>query len=203
MRFDSLTKADISKLIAQIPISEPINEFPTSFIDKPPKPAAVILPLLRKNDQWHLLFIRRAENDADRHSGQVAFPGGAREPIDTSIKAAALREAHEEIGLDPNDVQILGQLQDFITISNFLVTPFIGVIPWPYPLSPSPEEVVRVFTIPVHWLARSQNHTTDWQEIPGQDANVPVIYYDEYDGEVLWGVSARFTIQFLEAMTLV
>lgn len=202
MQSDSLTIADISRRLDQISLSEPVNEFPNSYFDDPPKPAAVLLPLLRQDEKWHLLFIRRTENDADRHSGQVAFPGGGREPEDTSIKAAALREAQEEIGINPDDVQILGQLQEFVTISNFLVTPFVGVIPWPYPLSPSPAEVVRAFTIPLDWLAHPKNHTIDHRKIPGQDIRIPVIRFEEYDGEVLWGVSARFTIQFLKTLKL-
>ena len=203
MHSNSLTEADITKCIAQIPQSEPFNEYSTSFFDGPPTPAAVLLPLLLQDDKWHLLFIRRTNNDGDYHSGQVAFPGGAREPEDRSIKLAALREAHEEIGLNSTDVHILGQLNDFVTISSFQVTPFVGVIPWPYPLSLSSEEVVRAFTIPLDWLANPHNHKIDHREIPGRDNPIPVIYFDEYDGEVLWGASARFTLHFLKTLKLI
>ena len=200
MRFSSLTEKEIASHLKALPRTGPINEFPDAFFDRPPRRAAVLIPFLRQDDNWHLLFIHRTENDGDRHSGQVAFPGGAVDPEDISLKDAALREANEEIGLLSRDVQILGQLNDFITISNYHVTPFVGVIPWPYPISPSPDEVLRVFTIPLEWLADPNNHRTKTHEIPGMENQIPVIFFDEYDGEMLWGVSARFTLYLMESL---
>ena len=91
------------------------------------------------------------------HSGQVAFPGGRADPEDTDPEQTALREAYEEIGLRPSDVHLLGRLQDYLTITNYQVTPVVGVIPWPYDLHPAEEEVSRVFAIPLDWLAQAEH----------------------------------------------
>lgn len=202
MRFISPTEQEIANRLKALPRTDAINEFPEAFFNRPPRRAAVLIPFLLQDSEWHLLFIRRAENEGDRHSGQVAFPGGVMDPKDKSPQDTALREADEEIGLLSRDVKILGQLNDFITISNFHVTPFVGVIPWPYPIAPSQDEVVRVFTIPLKWLADPKNHRIENRAIPGGHDRNPVIYFEEYDGELLWGVSARFTIYLLESLKL-
>ena len=88
--------------------------------------AAVLAPLQRRGEQWHLLLIKRAERHGDRHSGQVAFPGGGVEPQDPSVTAAALREAEEEIGLTATHVDIIGQLPDYNTVSDYVVSPVHG-----------------------------------------------------------------------------
>lgn len=114
-------------------------EFPElqQILSGPPKPAAVLLPLLWVEDGWNLLFTRRTTG-LQEHSGQVAFPGGRMDPDDCCVEETALREAQEEIGLAPKDVQLLGRLKETLTISNYLVTPLVGAIPWPYPLRPLP-----------------------------------------------------------------
>lgn len=176
-------------------------EFPDlqKFLTGSPRPAAVLIPFLMKEDGWHLLFTRR--NPAlQEHSGQVAFPGGRMDPLDETPIDTALREAREEIGLSPQDVQILGRLQDYLTITNYLVTPVVGVMPWPYPLRISPHEVSHVFTIPLEWLADPQNHGIQHRSISSRMAPVPVIYFQPYEGEVLWGASAKFTLGLLEAL---
>ena len=114
----------------------------------------------------------------------------------------ALREAQEEIGLSPNDVQVLGRMNDYLTITNYLVTPVIGVMPWPYPLRISSHEVSRVFTIPLAWLADPQNHEVRQRSIPGQNNPIPVVYFRSYEGEILWGASARFTLGLLDVLHL-
>ncbi|MDD5168046.1 MAG: CoA pyrophosphatase, partial [Syntrophales bacterium] len=125
----------------------------------PPRPAAVLIPLIRMPIEsggpgWHILYTRRTDL-VEHHKGQVSFPGGRRDPGDSSPEATALREACEEIGLNPADVHILGRMDDFLTVSNYRVTPVVGTMPWPYPLTLSPNEVSRVFTVPVDWLADS------------------------------------------------
>lgn len=164
------------------------------------RPAAVLIPLVWHTGEWNLLFTRRTET-VQRHKGQVSFPGGASDPGDLTPEDTALREAHEEIGLQPQDVCILGRLGHLATISNFLVTPVLARIPFPYPFQLSQDEVSRVFTIPVRWLADPAHREERPRTLPnGLVENN--IYYQPYDGEILWGISARITVELLDTLDL-
>lgn len=196
----NLTPEEIQARLAAQPDLPTEGQYPTDFFDGPPRQAAVLLPLIQIASEWHLLYIRRTVVTGDTHSGQVAFPGGAREQQDASLIDTALREAAEEIGIQPTDVKILGQLHNFLTISNFLVTPFIGLLPWPYPLTPSPREVDRWFSIPLAWLADAANRYEVQRDWENDSSSFSVIFYNEYDRETLWGASARFTLALLEAL---
>jgi 8-oxo-dGTP pyrophosphatase MutT (NUDIX family) len=178
-----------------------LPEFPilADFLRGEPKPAAVLIPFLRKEDGWHILFTRRNAN-LPEHSGQVAFPGGRADSQDASLEMTALREAWEEIGIHPSDVKVLGRLPKFLTITNYLVTPIVGQIPWPYPLRPASDEVSRIFTISLDWLTDPQNHEERMRALPEPFAPISVIYFKEYDGEILWGASARFTLVLLNIL---
>ncbi|MFQ5921679.1 MAG: NUDIX hydrolase [Anaerolineales bacterium] len=162
-------------------------------------PAAVLIPLYQEDGHWKLLFTRRTDS-VDVHAGQVSFPGGQIEASDGTAVAAALREAQEEIGLDPADVETLGQLNPLFTVTQFLVTPVVGVIPWPYPLAPNPTEVARTFGVPIEWLADPNNLKVQERQplIPGR--NVQVYYFKEFEGEAIWGVTARITVDFLQML---
>ncbi len=159
--------------------------------------AAVLLPLLWYDRQWHLLYIRRAQRDSDRHSGQVAFPGGKYEAEDHDLRSTALREAHEEVGIHPSDVRVLGQLDDHHSVSHFRITPVIGRIPWPYPLTLQSSEVERTFTLPLNWLADPNHHELRPWSVAGQREKIQIAYFNEYDGELLWGATARMTLSLL------
>lgn len=181
---------------------EPYLEFPAlpQFLTGPPKPAAVLIPFISSPQGWQILFTRR-HSDLPEHSGQVAFPGGRADPGDASPEQTALRETYEEIGIRPQDVTILGRLQDYLTITNYRVTPVVGVIPWPYPLRPAEDEVSRVFTIPLDWLAQPENHAERPRLLPPPYAPAQVIYFQPYDGEILWGASARITLNLVRALS--
>ncbi|MEJ5240288.1 MAG: CoA pyrophosphatase [Anaerolineales bacterium] len=158
------------------------------------KCAAVLVPLLKEQGEWHLLFTRRTEH-VESHKGQVSFPGGACDAGETTPEETALREAAEEIGLDPRRVRVLGRLPPMITVTHFRVTPVVGTIEWPVVLKVSTIEVARVFTIPLAWLADPQNR---W-EFHRPDRGT-LIAYHPYDGELLWGATARMTLMLLEAL---
>lgn len=163
--------------------------------------AAVLMPLAWREDEWHLVFTRRT-NDVEHHKGQVSFPGGGCDAQDATSEQTALREAYEEIGLEPGDVRLLGRLNEMVTITRFRVTPVMGIIPWPYDFRLSAVEVERVFSIPLTWLAQPVN----WEEhnftAHGAPRSFPVISYHPYDGEILWGASARMTQDFLKVLEL-
>jgi 8-oxo-dGTP pyrophosphatase MutT (NUDIX family) len=160
------------------------------------KCAAVLIPLLWWEDGWQVLFTRRTEK-VEHHKGQVSFPGGGCNPDEITPEATALREAWEEIGLKPEDVRVLGRLNDYLTITHYRVTPVIGVIPWPYRFRLEEAEVERLFTIPLPWLADRLN----WDEQPitpdGVQRPFSIVSYHQYDGEILWGATARITHNFL------
>lgn len=176
--------------------------YPRDFFDAPPRPAAVLMPLLLRNDGWHLIFIRRAENHKDRHSGQVAFPGGQVEVLDTSEEAAALREAEEEIGLSPDNVDLLGRLSTYRTISNFAVTPILGRVHNHFSPQPDPSEVDHVFSIPLQWLADPINLERRSRILPGTDAAIDVLYFRDYEGELLWGITAHLVASLVEGINM-
>jgi 8-oxo-dGTP pyrophosphatase MutT (NUDIX family) len=144
-----------------------------------------------------LLYTRRTET-VESHKGQVSFPGGACDDGETSPEQTALRETEEEIGIPARDVKILGRLANLITITYFRVTPVVGVVKWPAVLRVENNEVARVFTIPLEWLANPSNR---WQ-FERADLKRPLIAYHPYDGELLWGATARITVDFLNALGL-
>lgn len=163
--------------------------------------AAVLIPLIKVEGEWEILYIRRTERDNDRHSGQVAFPGGAAEKQDSSPVATALRETHEEIGIKPEDITVLHTIDTYVTISDFQVTPVVGVIKWPTTLIPQPEEVSRIFSIPLHWLRQQDNFEVRARVVPSPtNKRNPVIYFKTYDGELLWGATARMTLNLIKAL---
>ena len=156
------------------------------------------MPLTFYADEWHLLYTRRTDTLQD-HSGQVSFPGGHCDVEDTSLEATALREAREEIGLQAKDVKILGNLKEVLTVTHYQVTPVVGVFPFPYSFLVSTIEVGRVFTMPLNWLAQPNNY---WK-FQHPKANHPTIAYHPFDGELLWGATARMTVNFLKTIQLI
>jgi 8-oxo-dGTP pyrophosphatase MutT (NUDIX family) len=158
--------------------------------------AAVLVPLLLQDNEWHLLFTRRTDQ-VESHKGQVSFPGGASDIGETSPEQTALREAEEEIGIDRREIRLLGRLNSMLTITSFHVTPVVGVIPWPTVFRPEQAEVARIFTMPLAWLAERSNR---WEfNLPGRGYSV--IVYHPFDGEILWGATARMTVDFLEILS--
>ena len=173
--------------------------YPPGFFNQQPRPAAVLIPLVLQDHAWHILFTRRTES-LPEHSGQVAFPGGRTDPEDLSPEATALREASEEIGVNPTGVRLLGRLKSITTITNYRVTPVIGRMDWPLSLRLATHEVSRAFTIPLSWLADPANHEIRPRILPPPYPAIPVIYFQPYDGELLWGVSAHITINLLKVL---
>lgn len=160
--------------------------------------AAVLMPLVRREGEWHLVFTRRT-NDVEHHKGQVSFPGGACEAGETA-EQTALREAVEEIGLQQADVRVLGRLNDVVTITHYRVAPLVGVMPWPYSFRLSTVEVGCVFSIPLIWLTQRENWEEHLISLEGALSPSPVVNYHEYDGEVVWGATARMVQNLIKVV---
>lgn len=199
---DRLTAAGIADRLRRRQRQAPTRELAAGDLPGPPRQAAVLLPLFRLEAGWRLLYIRRAEHPGDYHSGEVAFPGGQCEPRERDPAITALREAREEVGLDPGGVEVLGTLSPFLTVSGFLVTPVVGHFEWPQTFAPDPAEVARVFSIPLAWLADPTNRQARvWPSAEHAQAR-QVVLYDPFDGERLWGVSAAITLDLLARLGL-
>lgn len=159
--------------------------------------AAVLIPLMKYQDEWLVLYTRRTER-VDTHKGQVSFPGGGCDEGETTPEQTALRETYEEIGVHPKDTRVLGRLKPLLTISDYRVTPVVGVIPYPYAFKTAGYEVARVFTIPLLWLADKSHY---W-EFYRRGSDRAFIAFHPYDGELLWGATGIMTVNFLQAIGL-
>ena len=161
-------------------------------------PAAVLVPLLEVDGEPHLLYTRRSSH-LPRHRGEVAFPGGRHHPDeDADLEATALRETHEEIGVKPADVRLLGPLDDIETMaSRFVITPFVGVVPHPYDWRPAAEEVEAIFTVPLRVLQDPGTGRREMWDFGGRQ--VPIDTYP-VDGHVIWGATQRITRNLLHVL---
>jgi len=199
-------------LLTQEQISERLHTKTDISFDIPPdtnqtneinyRKASVLIPFVRIDDAWHIVFIRRSESDKDRHSGQVAFVGGKEEHVDHSVIDTALRETQEEIGVNPTDVKILGKLGFHYSVSHFEISPIVATIPWPYQLKPDPAEVSRVFTLPLSWLADENNYEIRQRQPPESYKKIPVVYFNKYNDELLWGATARMILSLINRLKI-
>ena len=157
-------------------------------------PAAVLLPIYYKEGEIHILFTRRTEN-VKTHKRQISFPGGARQEGE-SLLQTALRESTEEIGLAPDKVEILGELDDTVTlVSNYIVSPFVGLIPWPYDFKVDGWETDEIIEAPIPALLDDESWHHKTEVIAGREVTA---YSYHYRGDVIWGATARILHQFLE-----
>lgn len=160
--------------------------------------AAVLAPLYLRAGQPHLLFTRRAET-LSAHKGEISFPGGSHDPADGPLENTALREAQEEIGLDPARVEVLGLLPPVWTVvSNFTILPFVGLLPQgPGELRLNSDEVAALIEAPIAQLANPAIfHTEEWQR-GGQKRTV---YFYDYGSQRIWGATGRMLFDFLHLL---
>jgi 8-oxo-dGTP pyrophosphatase MutT (NUDIX family) len=160
--------------------------------------AAVLLPIYEVQGEPHILFTLRTHL-VETHKGQISFPGGAADPEDDDLRLTALRETYEELGVRPEDVEVVGELDDWPSISGFMVTPYVGFIhgPAPYPFRPSRHEVAELIEVPLSHLMDRANVT---QEVRHVDARDVVMYSYLFRGHVIWGLTARILKQFLDLL---
>ncbi len=171
-----------------------------SIFDAPPtaRKAAVLMLLFPKNGEWQLVLTERTGNDHDPHSRQISFPGGSVEPSDADLTATALRETHEEIGVNPSVIQVIGRMTDvYIPVSNFHVQPFLAWTNHPPQYKRQETEVKQVMETPLSVLQNEANwkvkdikinETYDLKNVP---------YFDVF-GKAVWGATAMMISELLE-----
>jgi 8-oxo-dGTP pyrophosphatase MutT (NUDIX family) len=150
--------------------------------------AAVLVPIVRRPDGLTVLLTQRTEHLAN-HAGQVSFPGGRAEEIDSSPIETALRETEEEIGLARRHVEIIGVLPDHATASAYVVTPVVGLVTPPFDLTAEPNEVADIFEVPLQFLMDGMNHQRMSFELPGGGGRRS-FYAMPYERFFIWGATA-------------
>jgi 8-oxo-dGTP pyrophosphatase MutT (NUDIX family) len=165
------------------------------LIENPPfARAAVLVPLFKKGGDCHIIFTKRTDT-VRYHKGEISFPGGVYDEGDLELQRTVLREAFEEIGLKENDVQIIGVLDDIVTITQFIVTPFIGLLPYPYPFKLSSIEIAELIEVPMAALL-DEDCFSEREIIRGTGKDV--VYAYQYENHIIWGATARILKQFLD-----
>jgi 8-oxo-dGTP pyrophosphatase MutT (NUDIX family) len=160
--------------------------------------AAVLLGLFERDGQTSLLFIRRSST-LRAHSGEIAFPGGGFDPTDSSLIMTALREAQEEVGLNPASVEVLGVLPPvFTVVSNYLILPVVAFLPEGLgTLQLQPSEVAEIILIPLFGLVNPAIfHTEEWV----RDGQARTVHFYDYGAYRIWGVTARMLNSLLETI---
>ena len=170
--------------------------------------SAVLVPLFEKSGEYHLLFTQRTEKMSS-HKGQMSFPGGRWQDGET-LQDTALRESWEEIGLKPEDVEVLGELDEATTLSSgYAICPFVGIIPYPYDFEINPDEVEEIVEVPMSALGDTSCYRA--VDSPGMgnankyrqlarfyEGRPSMAWFYEYDSHVIWGATARIVKSFLE-----
>lgn len=162
----------------------PINDFTL---------ASVLIILTEHNNELSLVLTKRTAH-LPTHKGQVAFPGGAMDESDADLTETALREAFEEIGTEPHSITVFGSLDEFFTISDYLVTPVVSVLKSPVRFQANPDEIDRIFYVPLsHFLNKKNLRIEEWER-KGVKRNVN---FWEYDSEIIWGLTAEIIRHFI------
>ena len=197
MRMDTRVKDIATRLLAEpepMPPAEALRPdwMPDRPFSHPPVPAAVLIALVERDGEVSVLYTERSA-DLRSHSGQVAFPGGKIDPEDGGAGAAALREAAEEVGLDPRDAELVGYMPHYFTGTNYLITPVVALVRPRGPFVPNPAEVSEVFEVPLSLLAEEESYGR--HRIRRGD-RVHSTWQIAHDGHTIWGITANLTRRF-------
>jgi 8-oxo-dGTP pyrophosphatase MutT (NUDIX family) len=151
-----------------------------------PVAAAVLVALVDRPEGLSVLLTQRA-SQLTKHAAQISFPGGRLEATDADVASAALREAHEEVGLDPARVRVFGYLPDHLVISGFRVTPVLSLVTPPFEVVPNPAEVADVFEVPLSHVFDAANHKARLRRVGDEDL---LLYDIPWQGRNIWGATA-------------
>jgi 8-oxo-dGTP pyrophosphatase MutT (NUDIX family) len=157
-------------------------------------PSAVLLLLVYREKAYHVLFTKRSHH-VPHHKGEISFPGGRRDSQDADLLCTALREGDEELGVRPEDVSILGRLDDVATTTTgFMIATYIGTIPYPYPFHVNHDEIADLFFVPLKDLCRQHQGLKSGRHLERPDPGSSLFRYKEH---IIWGATARILTQFL------
>jgi len=163
------------------------------YADVPSKKASVLIPLFFKNNEAHMLFTKRTEF-VETHKGQISFPGGMNDDSDEDLKETALRETWEEMGIKPEHVTILGKTDNFLTNTNFMITPYVGYFHYPYGFNINPAEIDRVIEVPLCSIVDPKVfEIKPWE----RDGVKWMLHYYNYNSDIIWGVTGFLLSNFL------
>lgn len=188
-------RVPLDRVVAAVTAHDPHSPEAVDVDGRPP--SAVLVPLYEQDGEAHLVFTRRAWN-LRSHRGEVSFPGGRRDPTDIDLVATALREAHEEIALDPDEVEVVGELDRLTTVSSpSLIVPYVGCLRGRPALVPAEVEVDAVLHVGIGELLDPAIYREEvWPLRP----EVPIIFF-ELERDTLWGATARMVRNLLELVT--
>ncbi|MFO7833396.1 MAG: CoA pyrophosphatase [Halohasta sp.] len=174
-----------------------IRRYTPSELADPDREAAVLAPIIQRDDRYEILFTKRSEQ-LGNHPGQMSFPGGGREPEDADLEATALREAHEEIDLSPSEATVVGAIDDIETVTRYIVRPFVGIVP-DRTYTPDEYEVAEIARLGVDDLTDPANYESEYRDHPEYG---PIrIHFFHVDGYTVWGATGRMLAQLLELTT--
>lgn len=185
----ALTPQALRQRFTSPPLWTPELVAEKQFLDRPPMPAAVLIPIVMRAQPTVLLTQRTAH--LSTHAGQIAFPGGKCDACDANAAAAAQREAQEEVGLVADDTEVLGELPLYTTGSVFLVTPVVALVSPGFAVNINPHEVSEVFEVPLAFLmnpANHRHHEVVWQGVQRHWLSMP--YHDGVREHFIWGATA-------------
>ena len=197
---DVLQPAALRLRFAALPAWEPEVWAEKRFWDRTPIQAAVLVPIVMR-EQPTVLLTERTKH-LSNHSGQIAFPGGKADKEDADASATALREAEEEIGLDPALVDVLGVLPHYVTGTAFIITPVIALVQPGFALSPNGYEVADVFEVPLEFLmnpSHHRRHAFEWEGVRREWFSMP--YQDKSAQRFIWGATAGMLRNFYRLLS--
>jgi 8-oxo-dGTP pyrophosphatase MutT (NUDIX family) len=196
----SMQPAALRQRFLDPPAWEPELLAEKRFTDRAPMQASVLVPIVMREQPTILLTERTMH--LSTHSGQIAFPGGKVDEDDADAFATALREAQEEIGLDPAFVQILGTLPHYMTGSAFVITPVVALLEPGFTLTPNAHEVADIFEVPLDFLmnpAHHRRHAFEWQGVRREWFSMP--YQDQLTQRFIWGATAGMLRNFYRMLS--